>query len=256
MGLGLLSGCAVDKGSALAAGFDEDWAGTPDVAEVRTKGDNPLPFAGSAVGELVVADGTGADRVTQLVGELRGYVADHKNVTGRITADGITVTVVAEEERNTEALALWRSLAADDRVVDGDLAETTTGAVVRRRILVTVVDPVAVMDIFQDMMGTGGQHVPLAHTRSLAVRTDPKARPSLYVQTDDGGGVPEQGIAAYEAVRAEHDVVRATVRAHRETGSAVSIVVGPEADLAAAAKAARAAAPSLGNSVEVRKEPG
>ncbi|MBM2615523.1 hypothetical protein JIG36_08085 [Actinoplanes sp. LDG1-06] len=247
LSLALVSGCAVNQGTALAAEFDEVWAGTPDVSEVRTSGDNPLPFSGSAVGELVVADGTGADRVTQLAGELRRYVADNDHVTGRITAGGITVTVVAEEERNTESLGLWLSLTTDDRVSEGDLAETTSG----RRIMVTAAGPEAVLDVFRDMVADGGRHEPLTRVRSLTVMTGPRATPYLSLQTDHEGRVPEPALAAYEAVRAEYEVVRASVRADRTAGSLVSIVVSPDADLAAATELARSAAPGLGAALKV-----
>jgi hypothetical protein len=251
MSLGLLTGCAVNKGTALADAFSKDWAGTPDVTEIRSNGHNTLPFSGTATGELIVADGTPADRVTRLASELQAYVAEHDKVTGRITAGGITVTVVAEATRNAEALALWRSLAEDDRVRDGDLAEATTGEVIRRRIRVTAVDPAAAMAVFQDMVTGRGLHAPLPHVRSLAVRTEPKARPSLHVETDHDGAVPEQAIAAYEAVRAEFDLVSATIRPDRTIGSTLSVVVAPDVDPAAAAEVALAAAPALSSAIKV-----
>lgn len=71
LGLPLLTGCAIDKGTALAADFEERWAGTPDVARIRTTKNNTLPFSGTSTGTLVLEDGTSADRVTKLAGEMR-----------------------------------------------------------------------------------------------------------------------------------------------------------------------------------------
>lgn len=66
-----LTGCAIDKGTALASDFEEAWAGTPDVAKIHTTKNNTLPFKGSSTGTLILKDGTSADRVTKLVGEMR-----------------------------------------------------------------------------------------------------------------------------------------------------------------------------------------
>jgi hypothetical protein len=52
-----LTGCAIDKGSALAADFEEDWAGTPDVVKIDTTDNNTLPFLGTASGVLILEDG-------------------------------------------------------------------------------------------------------------------------------------------------------------------------------------------------------
>jgi hypothetical protein len=254
--IGLLTGCAVNKGSALAASFDEDWAGTPDVTEVRTTGDNPLPFAGSATGELVLADGTQPDRIAQLAGELRGYVADRDNVTGRITADAITLTVGPDQSHDDETLTLWRSLTRDERVLDGDLAYVGADEGARRRLLVTAIDPAAAMAVFQDMVTgsePGGLHTPVTGARSVHVRTEPRTLPSLHVQTDHEGGVPVSAIAAYEAVRAEFEVVSASIQPDRTTGSKLTVRVGPDDDPDAAVSVARAAAPSLAAAITVTR---
>ncbi|MBU2665983.1 hypothetical protein KOI35_20945 [Actinoplanes bogorensis] len=254
LGVVLVSGCAVNKGTALASDFDDDWRGTPDVAEVLSSGDNALPFAGTATGELVVADGTGAGRVTQLVGELQKYVTRNKHVTGRLTADRITFTVVPTATLNTEALALWQSLAADDRVLEADLDQSDAGDLVRRRFTVTAGDPDTVMDVFHDMVADGGRHEPLREVQSLTVMTGPRVRPYLYVQTDQKGNVPEPQILAYEAVRSEFEVPHASVRADVQAGSIVRIMVAP-GDVAAATEVARRAAPGLGTSLRVSDHP-
>ncbi|MGX7674080.1 hypothetical protein [Plantactinospora sp. DSM 117369] len=257
LGLTLLTGCAIDKGSALAADFEDDWAGTPDVAEIHTTDNNTLPFLGTASGVLILKDGTSADRVTELANKLREYVAGHDNTTGRITADGITFTVVADKTRAGKALALWHSLTDDHRVVTGDIKDAPWKEKTDRwEIKVTAVDSAGAMALFKDMMADGDQHQPLSKVTSLEVSTERGVRPSLRVETDFNDGFPAEAIAAYDAVVARYRVVGATLRRDRATGSAVSIVVANSADLDRAGELARAAAPTLGAAVKVTSDGG
>ncbi|MFC7759122.1 hypothetical protein ACFQY4_14855 [Catellatospora bangladeshensis] len=129
--------------------------GTPDVAEIDAKGSNSLPFLGTASGTLVVAEGTPADRVTELAADLRRYVADQDGVEGRIEADGVAFTVVADKARTDEVVALWRSLTADTRVRRADI-DDTAGDGDRWRIDVDTADATEAMAVFRDLLSGGG----------------------------------------------------------------------------------------------------
>ncbi|MEO3742458.1 hypothetical protein [Plantactinospora sp. B5E13] len=246
LGLSLLTGCAIDKGSALAADFAEDWAGTPDVVDVQTTKNNTLPFLGTATGTLTVGDGTPADRVAGLAEEMRKYVAAHDNVTGQIAADGITFIVVADRERATETVTLWRSLAADDRVTGADIDDVSSKDGDGWRIEIISRDAGAALAIFKDMVADGDRHQPLSDVTDVKVGTASGGRPGLVVQTDHQGTVPTDAIAAYEAVRARYAIVRASLEPDR-----ARIVVVAGADREHAEELARAAAPSLGAALEV-----
>ncbi|MFI6279762.1 hypothetical protein [Streptomyces sp. NPDC050988] len=245
-----LTGCAIDKGTALAADFEENWADTPDVAKIRTTKNNTLPFKGTSTGTLTVKEGTSADRVTELVGEMRKYVARHDKITGRIAADDITFTVVADKGRTGEVLALWRSLTADDRVVDADINDAPwKGATDRWRIEVTAVDATGALAVFKDMYAKGDRHRPLAGVMVLRVRG-----PGLFVESDFNDGFPAEAVAAYEAVLAQYPVVGATLRRDAVSGSAAGIVVAKGVDRNHAGELARRAAPNLGAAVEVTSD--
>ncbi|WP_327367636.1 hypothetical protein [Streptomyces sp. NBC_01217] len=241
LALPLLSGCAIDEGTALAADFEKDWAGTSDVEQVRTTKNNTLPFSGTATGVLVLKDGTPPDRVAERADELREYVARNDSVTGRITADGITITVDADETRAREVVALWRSLTADERVVDGDISGSTWKKVHRWKSEVTAVDSAGAMAVFDDLVGKGGRHRPPSDVTSVVVSTGRDVRPGISVQSDVNGALPTEATAAYEAVVAEHPVVYAALRSDY-----VSITVADAADQADALELARRAAPGLG----------
>ncbi|BCJ76867.1 hypothetical protein CS0771_64110 [Catellatospora sp. IY07-71] len=243
--LTVLAGCALNKGSALAAGFEQEWAGTPDVAEIDAKGSNSLPFLGTASGTLVVAEGTPADRVTELAADLRRYVADHDGVEGRIEADGVAFTVVAGKARTDEVVALWRSLTADTRVRRADI-DDTAGNSDRWRIDVDTADATEAMAVFRDLLSGGGRHEPLSAATFLGVGTWLDARPSLHVETGGDGRTPGEAIAAYEAVRARYAIIEARLKPDRAT-----ISLAPGADLDGAAALASAAAPSLGANLEI-----
>ncbi|TRO56524.1 MULTISPECIES: hypothetical protein [unclassified Streptomyces] len=244
-----LSGCAIDKGTALAADFEDNWAGTPDVAKIRTTKNNTLPFKGTSTGTLILKDGTSADRVTKLVGKLREYVARHDKVTGRIAVDGITFTVVADERRTREVLALWRSLTADDRVADADINDAPwREATDRWRIEVTAVDATGALAVFKDMYAEGDRHRPLSGVIVLTVKG------GLFVETDFNDRFPAEAIAAYEAVLAQYPVVGATLRRDAVSGSAVNIVVAKGSDRDHADELARRAAPNLGAAIKVTSD--
>lgn len=252
LGLPLLTGCAINKGTALAADFEEDWAGTPDVANIHTTKNNTLPFSGTSTGTLTVKDGTSADRVTKLANELGEYVAHHDKVTGRIVADDITFTVVADKRRTREVLGLWRSLTADDRVVKGDINDAPwREATDRWRAEVSAVDGTGALAVFKDIFAEGGRYRPLSGEMVLEARG-----PGLFVETGFNGDFPAEAIAAYEAVVAQYPVVGATLRRDRVSGSAVSIVVAESADRDHADELARRAAPNLGAAVEVTSDSG
>ncbi|MFB7368879.1 hypothetical protein ACFC0D_03400 [Streptomyces sp. NPDC056222] len=247
----LSGGCAIDKGTALAADFEEDWAGTANVARIHTTKNNTLPFSGTATGVLVLEEDTPADVVSERTNELRGYVARHANVTGRITADGITFTVVADEERTREVLTLWQSLAADDQVVNGDVDDVSRKETDGWRAKVTAVDATGAMAVFNDMVSDGGRHGPLPGTSSLKVGTGRGMEPGLSIGTGIDGSLPTEAIAAYEAVVAQYPVVSAGLQHDR-----VSIVVAKGVDQVRAGELARRAAPNLGAAVKVRSDGG
>ncbi|MFD9543941.1 hypothetical protein [Streptomyces sp. NPDC060022] len=240
LALPLLTGCAIDEGTALAADFEEDWVGTSDVEKVSTFKDNTLPFMGKATGVLVLKDGTPPDRVAERADELREYVARNDSVTGRITADGITITVDADERRAGEVVALWRSLTADERVVDGDISGSSSKKGHRWLSKVTAVDSTGALAVFDDMTGSGGRQRPLSDVTSVEVRTGRDVRPGLLVRSDANGGLPTEATAAYEAVVAEHPVVGASLQPAR-----VSITLADAADRDDALELARRAAPGL-----------
>ncbi|WP_187280197.1 hypothetical protein [Streptomyces sp. IB2014 016-6] len=247
----LSSGCAIDKGTALAADFEKDWAGTADVAGIHTTRNNTLPFSGTATGVLVLAEGASADLVSERAEALRDYVARHSNITGRITAGGITFTVVAEQRRTREVLALWRSLTADDQVVDGDINNVSRKNTRGWRSEITAADATGAMTVFKDMVSDGGRHRPLSDVTSLTVSSERGVRPGLSVGTGFDGTLPNEAIAAYEAVAAEHPVVSAGLHPDRLT-----VVVAEGADPVRAGELARSAAPGLGDAVEVRNDSG
>lgn len=252
LGLPWLTGCAIDKGTALAADFQEAWAGTPDVAKIRTTKNNTLPFKGTSDGTLILKEGTSADRVTKLAGEMREYVARHDKITGRITADGITFTVVADKRRTHEVLALWRSLTADAQVVNADIDDQPwKEATERWRIEVATVDAGGALTVFKDMLAEGDRHRRLSGVMVLKV-----TGPGLFVETDFNDGFPAEAIAAYEAVLAQYPVAGAGVRRDAVSGSAVSIVVAQGADRDHADELARRAAPNLGAAVKVTSDSG
>ncbi|MFD0853577.1 hypothetical protein ACFQ07_15175, partial [Actinomadura adrarensis] len=141
LSLPLLTGCSIDKGTALAEDFEQDWSGTPDVESVQTTHDNTLPFTGTATGTLTLPETIPADRVTATASRLRRYVSKHGSVTGRIQIGTITFTVPAEQERLTQVLALWRSLSADERQSRTDIAETSGNGGARWAVESTAVDP-------------------------------------------------------------------------------------------------------------------
>ncbi|QNP67145.1 hypothetical protein [Streptomyces genisteinicus] len=247
LGLGLSAGCAVDEGTALAADFEEDWAGTPDVAGISTTKNNTLPFSGTSTGTLTLVEGTPAGRVTALAGEMRDYAAGHAKITGRIAADAVTFTVATDESDAAEVLSLWQSLAGDDRVKDADIDEAASKkAADRRRVEVTTADAGGALAVFKDVAAAGGRHRPLSGTTVLRV-----TGPGLFVETDFHDAFPAEAIAAYEAVRARYPVLRASLRRDAVSGSAVTVVVADGADAEQAAEVARRAAPDLGEAVEV-----
>lgn len=250
LGLTLLAGCAIDKGTALAADFEEDWADTPDVAEIDTNGDNTLPFAGSATGTLILEDGTSADRVAELANELTEYVADHDEVTGEISADGITFSVAPDSERTGDVVALWESLTADDRVASG-LIDNGYRNEDNWNIEIIAIDAESALALFKDMAADADPYRPFSSAvTSLLVNTGQDTRPSLRVETDEDGNVPAEAIAAYEAVAAQYSVVGAGLAPDR-----AGIVVAAGTDLGHAGELARSAAPNLAD-IEVTADSG
>lgn len=249
LGLTLLAGCAVNKGTALADAFAEEWEGTPDVARIDTTHDNTLPFAGHAYGTLVVEDGTSSDRVVELAGELSVYAADHDEITGRIEADGITFTAAAGEERVETIVAVWQTLAEDDRVAVGDINANRSED--QWEVHVTAIDTDSALAVFKDLVADGDAYQPFPWAVETALKVwtdadDPRSAATLAIDTDDNGAVPAAAIAAYEAVADQYEVLGG----HLGTGSARIVVTGA-ADLAHAAELARTAAPSLGAAIEV-----
>ncbi|OKI92572.1 hypothetical protein AMK10_22850 [Streptomyces sp. CB02058] len=247
LGLAVLTGCAIDKGSALAADFEESWAGTPDVADIRTTKNNTLPFSGTSTGTLVLEDGTPADRVRELADELGEYVARNDATSGRITAGGITFSVVADRTRTREVLALWQSLEADGQVKGADIEDAPwKGEADRWRIDVDAAGMKGGMVLFKDISAEGGSHRPLPGVTVLKVEG-----PGLLVESAFGDRFPTEAVAAYDAVSARYPVAAATLRRDAVSGSAVRIVVPLSADIEQAGELARSAAPNLGDAVEV-----
>jgi hypothetical protein len=250
LGLTLLAGCAIDKGTALAADFEEDWADTPDVAEIDTYGANTLPFAGSATGTLILEDGTSADRVAELANELGEYVADHGEVTGEISADGITFAVAPDSERTGDVVALWESLAADDRVTSGLIDNGYQNEDVWN-IEIIAADAAGALALFKDMVADADPYRPFSSAvTSLLVNTGRGTSPSLTVETGQDGNVPAEALAAYEAVAARYPVARGELAPDR-----AGIVVAAGTDLDQAGELARNAAPNLAN-IEITTDSG
>ena len=251
LGLPLTGGCAIDEGTAIAEDFQEDWTGAPDVADIRTTKNNTLPFSGTASGTLVLEDGTPADRVSARAVQLGRYVARHGSLTGRITADGVTITVDADQGRTREVVALWRSLTADERVVSGEVSSSTWKGTFRWKAEVAVVDAPGALTLFDDMVSEGDRHRPLSDVTGVQVDTERWVSPGLSVRTDDDGNLPTEAIAAYEAVAARHSVSYANLQS-----DLAGIRVADRADQADALKLARNAAPGLGDAMTVASDPG
>jgi hypothetical protein len=240
LSLVFLAGCAIDKGTALAADFEADWADTPDVASIDTDHYNTLPFAGSATGILILEDDTSPERVAELANELSGYVADHDEITGEITADGIAFTVAADEALTADIAALWQSLAEDARVAAGviDIASANED---RLSVEITAVDAASAMAVFADTTADANPRLAIGSVpTSLEVGTEQEVRPWLAVATGPDGELPADAIAAYEAVAAAYPVAGAGLRV-----DGASIVLGEGADPGPAAELARSAAPGL-----------
>jgi hypothetical protein len=238
LSLALVAGCALNEGSALAADFEADWADTADVEAIDTTGYNTLPFAGSATGTLFLEDGTSADRVAELAGELSEYVAGNDGITGEIDADGITFTVSADEALTGEVAALWQSLAEDDRVTGGAI-EFAFGDD-RLGVEIRAVDAAGAMAVFEEMVADADPYQAISSVTSLDISSGQAVEPWLSIATGVGGEVPADAIAAYEAVSAEYPVVGAGLRT-----DGAHIVVGEGVDLALAGELARSAAPDL-----------
>ncbi|WP_157974852.1 hypothetical protein [Glycomyces dulcitolivorans] len=250
LGLTLLAGCAIDKGTALAADFEEDWADAPDVAEIDTHGDNTLPFAGSATGTLILEDGASTDRVAELANELGEYIADHDEVTGEISADGITFAVAPDSGRTGDVVALWESLAADDRVASGLIGNGYRNED-DWNVEIVAVDAASALALFKDMAADADLYRPFSSAVTyLLVNTRQDTRPSLRVETGQDGNVPAAAIAAYEAVAAEYSVVSAGLAPDR-----AGIVVAAGTDLDQAGELARSVSPNLAN-IEVTSDSG
>ncbi|MFI7023934.1 hypothetical protein ACIBMZ_14615 [Micromonospora sp. NPDC049900] len=241
LGLTLLSGCAVNKGSALAADFEADWAGTPDVASVQATEENTLPFFGTSTGTLTVQEGTSADRVSELAGELRQYVAGRDDVSGKITVGDITFAVVPDSARTDEVVSLWRSMSTDSRVTSAHISRPSRADVDRWRIVGTAPNVVGAMELFDDLTTGGGRHGTLTGVTTVLISTDRGVDPAVSVETGADGAVPVEAIAAFRAVVGRYPMVRATLRVDR-----VSIVLTRPEDQAAAEEVARALAPNLG----------
>lgn len=250
LGLALSAGCAIDKGSALAEDFEQEWAGTADVAEIDTHGNNTLPFAGTATATLILEDGTSAERVTELAHELGAYIADHRGVTGEISADGITFAVAPNRERTGDVVALWESLAADERVARGliDIGYQNDD---EWTIEIVAVDAAGALALFKEMVGEADQYRPFSSAvTSLQIDTEREAELSLRVSTDPEGNVPAEAIAAYEAVAAQYPVVSGGLAPDH-----AGIVVAAGTDLVQAGELARRSAPGL-TDIEVTADSG
>ncbi|QKW14257.1 hypothetical protein [Verrucosispora sp. NA02020] len=248
LGLTVLSGCAVNKGSALAADFEADWAGTPDVATVHATEENTLPFFGTSTGTLTVQEGTSADRVSELAGELRQYVAGRDDVTGKIAAADIIFTVVPDSARTDEVVSLWRSMSTDPQVTSAHISKPSRADVNRWRIVGTAPNVVGAMELFDDLTTGGGRHGTLTGVTTVLISTDRTVEPAVSVETGADGAVPVEAIAAFRAVVGRYPMVRATLRVDR-----VSIVLTRPEDRSAAEEVARALAPNLGT-VEVTSQ--
>ncbi|QOC91597.1 hypothetical protein [Micromonospora craniellae] len=248
LGMTMLSGCAVDKGSALAADFEADWAGTPDVASVQANAENTLPFFGSTTGTLTVQEGTSADRVSELAGELRQYVAGRDDVSGKINAADITFAVVPDGARNDEVVSLWRSMSTDSQVTSAHISRPSRGDIDRWRIVGAAPDVVGAMELFDDLTTGGGRHGTLTGVTTVLISTDRTVEPAVSVETGADGAVPVEAIAAFRAVVGRYPMVRATLRVDR-----VSIVLTRPEDRVAAEEVARALAPNIGT-VEVTSQ--
>ncbi|MER5480357.1 hypothetical protein ABT026_25800 [Streptomyces sp. NPDC002734] len=240
----LLSGCAIDKGDALAEEFEEDWRGTPDVARVDTHGQKTLPFLGDARGTLVLEDHTPADRVSELTGELRDYLAANGSYTGSIQADDITFSVVEDKGVDITVVALWKSPAADDRVVAGEITDSPRISGHAWGAYVETAEPADAVRVADALVseGSGYRASPVTY---LTVYTTLGVTPEVRVFPGEEPGDLDEALAAYQAVAAEQSVVRATL----DHGS-VYLSMAAGADLEAARDLAREAAPSL-RSVEV-----
>ncbi|WP_199041406.1 hypothetical protein [Glycomyces salinus] len=242
LGLAFSAGCALNRGEALAEEFKDHWADTQDVAQIDTTRNDTLPFVGEASGTLILEEGTSADRTIELANELSEYLADHGGVTGRITVDDFSFNVVADEERTEEILGLWQSLETDGRVQEGDIGLQATN-VDYWAVDVSLADSASVFSVLEGLAAEGDTFRPFSWAEASSLRL---SGGSSEVETNSKGDLPAAAIAAYEAVAAEYPVVGAYLATDR-----VSIQLEVGSDVAHAQGLARAAAPSLGQFVEV-----
>jgi len=227
----LTAGCAVNAGTAKARQLEEDWRGTPDVAEVSASGSNDLPFFGSADGTIVVEPGTSDARVAELLHELGDYVQARDGVSGSLEVGPMTLGARSYGAGNDDVLDLWRALREEPAVVGAELGTWD--------VAVDLDDPRRFVPLTADLTRPGGALEPLAGTRLTVTAGELRAETSL-----DGGLAPE--LSAFRAVAARRPVLEASLTSHR-----LVLRVGSYDDALAAREDAVAAVPSVADRLVV-----
>lgn len=229
-----VGGCAVDKGSALADQFEEDWAGTEDVMDAYATFSNSLPFVGSADGTLVLADDVSEERVEELVHELGEYEAEHDGVNGSLKIGESLLGVANTREGNEALIDWWRVVRADPEVATYTVEDDGSGGA---KVSLVVTDAERVDEVFEDLVDGGGAYPVLDGEGDVRVE-DPES--AFVIDTLPGDvGEWDRAIAAYRAVEERYDVTRLTIDYRCVIGVAEGVPVEE------ARQVAEAAAPGL-----------
>ncbi|MCO7275470.1 hypothetical protein [Cellulosimicrobium cellulans] len=233
--VGLTSACALNAGSAKAQRFEDDWRGTPDVAEVETDASNDLPFAGSAHGTLVVEPGTSAERVAELFHELGAYVDAHDGVDGSLEVEHLTLGARPDRERNDAVLDTWNALRDDPAVVGGELGTS--------EVSVDLDDPERFARLVADLALPGDELQPLEGT-DVVVTAGP------FVAEVASGDDPSAALDALRAVDDEYGVTEARLVTSPDPRLELRVV--DPARIADAQALARSTAPEIAGALVVQ----
>ncbi|UBQ03641.1 hypothetical protein [Curtobacterium sp. TXMA1] len=225
----LLTGCSahVNAGSAGAEKAERELSVLDGVQSVRGSGTNNLPFAGE-VSVRVTADDDLSDadlrRVTHEVGRwIHDESGPGTTYSGSMEADGFRFSLRARASENDRLLAVVDRLRGDDRWLGGDVDAPSASGTGGGRIALTARDADDLVSAWDAVRGAASS-IPgwdTASTTASWSADQPDDLPSYQTPdlriandvagTDDTVGDPTPEIAAYERVRAAHEVTRASV---------------------------------------------
>lgn len=227
-GVLLLTGCSgnVNAGSAGAEKAERELSAVDGVRSVRGSGTNNLPFAGEASVTVTTEDDlSDADlrRVTDEVGRwIRDASGPGTTYRGSMEADGFGFFLEERASENDRLLAVVDRLRGDDRWLGGDVDAPSASGTGGGRIALTVRDADDLVAGWESVRriatssdwDTASTSASWSSAQQDVIRSDdvPDLRIANDIAgTDDTVGDPTPEITAYERVRAEHEVTRASV---------------------------------------------